>query len=179
MAGKTRARRPHNRQSSREYDATPSSGTSPLASYKEAPPPHPPGVSGLRVRPSNFVHWKKTYRRKIRLNYTFLTYFKPGNTHYSTMIWSQKQRNKTTKYSHLLVTRTLFNSNLPLTRSNFHSLQNIFRTIYTILPSITQTPDISNFFLFPLKVWIIGSRLYMYQCCTINVIWVYPTPSSL
>ena len=53
MAGKTRARRPLNRQSSRKYDATPSSGTSPLASYKEAPPPpHPPGVSGLQVRPA-------------------------------------------------------------------------------------------------------------------------------
>ena len=33
--------RPHYSQSSRE-DATPSSGTSPLASYKEVPPPRPP-----------------------------------------------------------------------------------------------------------------------------------------
>ena len=52
----------------------------------------------------------------------------------------------------------LYNSNLPLTRSNFHFLQNIF---YTTLPTITRTPDNSNFFLFPLKVRIIGSRLYM------------------
>ena len=34
--------RPHDSQSSRE-NATPSSGTSPVASYKEVPPP-PPGV---------------------------------------------------------------------------------------------------------------------------------------
>ena len=33
--------RPHYSQSSRE-NATPSSGTSPLASYKEVPPPSPP-----------------------------------------------------------------------------------------------------------------------------------------
>ena len=32
--------RPHNSQSSRE-NATPSGSTSPLASYKEVPPPHP------------------------------------------------------------------------------------------------------------------------------------------
>ena len=32
--------RPHNRQSSRE-NATPSSGTSPLAFYKKVPPPRP------------------------------------------------------------------------------------------------------------------------------------------
>ena len=169
MACKARARRPHNRQSSREYDATPSGGTSSLASYADAPPPPPPGVSGLRVRPSNFIHWKKTYRRKVRLNYTFLTYFNRGNTHYSTMTWSQKQRNKTTKYSHLPVTRTLFNSNLPLTRSNFIPFRTFsIQFIQLILPSITRTPDILN-----------SSRLYMYQCCTINVIWVYPTPSSL
>ena len=45
------------------------------------------------------------------------------------------------QYSRLPVTPTLYNSNLPLFRSNFHSLQNIF---YTILPSITRT-----FFYFP------------------------------
>ena len=51
-------------------------------------------------------------------------------------------------YSRLPVTRTLYSSNL---------LQIVF---YIILPSITRTPDNSNFFLFPLKVRIIGSRLY-------------------
>ena len=35
--------RPHYSQPSRE-DATPSSGTSPLASYKEIPPSPPPGL---------------------------------------------------------------------------------------------------------------------------------------
>ena len=35
--------RPHYSQSSREK-ATASSGTSPLASYKEVSPPHPPGM---------------------------------------------------------------------------------------------------------------------------------------
>ena len=39
----------------------------------------------------------------------------------------------------------------------FISRQIIF---YIILPSTTRTPDNSNFFLFPLKVRIIGSRLY-------------------
>ena len=34
---------PHYSQYSRE-NATPSSGTSPLASYREVPPPPPPGV---------------------------------------------------------------------------------------------------------------------------------------
>ena len=42
-------------------------------------------------------------------------------------------------------------------RSNFISLQIIF---HIILPSITGTPDDSNFFLFPLKVQITGSQLY-------------------
>ena len=40
--------RPHYSQSSRE-NATPSSGTSPLASYKEVPPP-PPGIDGLKTK---------------------------------------------------------------------------------------------------------------------------------
>ena len=84
MAGETRARRPHNRQSSREYDATPSSGTSPLASYKEAPPP--PGGEWSSSASVKLYSLKETYRRNVRLNYTFLTYFKRGNTHYSTMI---------------------------------------------------------------------------------------------
>ena len=62
------------------------------------------------------------------------------------------------KYSRLPITQTPYNSNLSLTRSNFNfiSLKIVF---YIILPSITRTPDNSNFFLFPLKVRIIGSRL--------------------
>ena len=47
------------------------------------------------------------------------------------------------------------NSNLPLTRSNLHF------AFYIILSSITRTPGSSNCFLFPLKVRIIGSRLYL------------------
>ena len=39
-------RRPHDSQSSRE-NVTPSSGTSPVASYKEVPPP--PGVTAISV----------------------------------------------------------------------------------------------------------------------------------
>ena len=58
---------------------------------------------------------------------------------------------------------TLYNSNLPLTEAIFISLQSIF---YIILPSITRTPDNSNF-LFPLKVRIIGSRLYLINLCPI------------
>ena len=54
---------------------------------------------------------------------------------------------------------SLGNSNLPLTRPNFISLQAIF---YIILPLIIQTSDNSNLFLFPLKVQVIGSRLYYY-----------------
>ena len=57
----------------------------------------------------------------------------------------------------------LYNSILPLTEAIFISLQSIF---YTILPSITRTPDNSNF-LFPLKVRIIGSRLYLINLCPI------------
>ena len=38
--------RPHNSQSSRE-NATPSSGTSPLATYKEVPPPPGPKIEAL------------------------------------------------------------------------------------------------------------------------------------
>ena len=41
--------RPHDSQSSRE-NATPSSGTSPLASYKEVPPPPPPRAFTLPFR---------------------------------------------------------------------------------------------------------------------------------
>ena len=57
----------------------------------------------------------------------------------------------------------LYNSILPLTEAIFISLQSIF---YIILPSITRTPDNSNF-LFPLKVRIIGSRLYLINLCPI------------
>ena len=57
----------------------------------------------------------------------------------------------------------LYNSNLPLTEAIFISLQSIF---YIILPSITRTPDNSKF-LFPLKVRIIGSRLYLINLCPI------------
>ena len=55
----------------------------------------------------------------------------------------------------------LYNSILPLTETIFISLQRVF---YIILPSITRTPDNSNF-LFPLKVRIIGSRLYLINSC--------------
>ena len=48
-------------------------------------------------------------------------------------------------------------------RSNFISLQIIF---HIILPSITGTPANSNFFLFPLKVRIIGSRLFVWKSST-------------
>ena len=44
------------------------------------------------------------------------------------------------------------NSNLPLTRSNFHYPSDRFLYNFTL--------DNSNFFLFPLKVRIIGSRMY-------------------
>ena len=40
--------RPHNRQSSRE-NATPSSGTSPLAFYKKVPPPPRPKNRGIAL----------------------------------------------------------------------------------------------------------------------------------
>ena len=40
---------------------------------------------------------------------------------------------------------------------SFVSLEVIF---YIILPSITRTPDISKLYQFPLKVRVIGSRLY-------------------
>ena len=55
----------------------------------------------------------------------------------------------------------IYNSILPLTETIFISLQRVF---YIILPSITRTPDNSNF-LFPLKVRIIGSRLYLINLC--------------
>ena len=57
----------------------------------------------------------------------------------------------------------LYNSSLPLTEAIFISLQSIF---YIILPSITRTPDNSNF-LFPSKVRIIGSGLYLINLCPI------------
>ena len=56
-------------------------------------------------------------------------------------------------YSKLLVTQTLHNSKLPLTWSNFHFPADHF-------PYNNFTLDNSNFFLFPLKVWIIVSWLY-------------------
>ena len=56
-------------------------------------------------------------------------------------------------YSRLPVTRTLYIPNLPLTQSNFHFPSNSF--LYNF------TPDNSNFFLFLLKVRIIGRRLYL------------------
>ena len=42
--------------------------------------------------------------------------------------------------------------------------------LYIILPSITQTPGNSNYFLFPLKVRIIGSRLYYLKASTTLVL---------
>ena len=56
------------------------------------------------------------------------------------------------KYIGLPIIRTLYNSNLPLTRSNFNFPSE--RLLYNF------TLDNSNFFLFPLKVRIIGSLLY-------------------
>ena len=56
------------------------------------------------------------------------------------------------KYSRLRLPRTLCNSNLPLTRSNFHFPSDHFLYNFTL--------DNSNFFLFPLKVRIVGRRLY-------------------
>ena len=55
-------------------------------------------------------------------------------------------------YSRLPATRTLYNSNLPLTQSNFHFPSDHFLYNFTL--------DNSNIFLFSLKVQIIGSRLY-------------------
>ena len=60
-------------------------------------------------------------------------------------------------YSRIPVTQTLYNSNLPLTQSNLHFPSDRF----LFKPSITQTPGNLNYFLFPLKVQIIGSRLYI------------------
>ena len=52
--------RPHNSQSSRE-NATPSSGTSPLASYKEVPPPppntHPGRALVNHISPTHFQNF--------------------------------------------------------------------------------------------------------------------------
>ena len=76
----------------------------------------------------------------------------------NTTKYSQLQCIFLGNYNRIPVTRTLYNSNLPLTQSNYISLQIVF---YIILPSITRTPDNSNFFLFPLKVRIIGSQLYI------------------
>jgi len=52
----------------------------------------------------------------------------------------------------LEVQSTSGNSNLPLTRSNFHYPSDRFLYNFTL--------DNLNFFLFPLKVRIIGSRMY-------------------
>ena len=55
-------------------------------------------------------------------------------------------------HSALEVQSTSGNSNLPPTRSNFHYPSNRFLYNFTL--------DYSDFFLFPLKVRIIGSRMY-------------------
>ena len=66
-------------------------------------------------------------------------------------------------YSQLPVTRTLYNSNLPLTRINFHFPSDRFLYNFTL--------DNSNCFLFPLKVRVIGIRLYfhMYACLFVRI----------
>ena len=66
-------------------------------------------------------------------------------------------------YSRLPVTRTLYNSNLPLTRINFHFPSDRFLYDFTL--------DNSNCFLFPLKVRVIGIRLYfhMYACLFVRI----------
>ena len=58
------------------------------------------------------------------------------------------------RYSRIPVTRTLYNSNLPLTRNNLHFPSDRFLHNFIL--------DNSYFFLFPLKVRIIRSRLYFY-----------------
>ena len=65
-------------------------------------------------------------------------------------------------YSRLPVTRTLYNSNLPLTRSNFHFPLDHFLYNFTL--------NNSNFSLFPLKVRIIGSRLQLICCYNLRII---------
>ena len=59
-------------------------------------------------------------------------------------------------YSWLPITRILTKLNLALTQSNFHFPSGKF--LYN-LPSINQTSDDSNLFLFPLKAWVIRSWL--------------------
>ena len=56
-------------------------------------------------------------------------------------------------FSRLPITRTLANSNLALTRTNFPFLSGHFLYNFTL--------DNSNLFQFPLKVRVIGSRLYL------------------
>ena len=63
-------------------------------------------------------------------------------------------------YSRLPVTRTLYIPNLPLTQSNFHFPSNSFLYNFTLDNSNSQGNN-SNFFLFLLKVRIIGRRLYL------------------
>ena len=61
------------------------------------------------------------------------------------------------EYSRLLVTRTLFNSNFPLTRSNFHFPSDHF--LYN------STLDNSNCFLFPWRFELSGVDCSLLQKC--------------
>ena len=68
----------------------------------------------------------------------------------STRNWCINLEPAPVNYSWLPITRTLTNSILPLTRTNFHIPSGHFRYNFTF--------DNSNLFLFPLKVRVIGSR---------------------
>ena len=58
---------PHSSQSSRE-NATPSSGTSPLASYKEVPPPRENDPSNVKTGLKHIICFGLIYMQKMRCN---------------------------------------------------------------------------------------------------------------
>ena len=101
---------------------------------------------------------------KRSLKYTYCTrpFFLPSflicnDAGWQTTQWDIDKKRYKAFECRLPVTRTLYNLNLPLTRSTFHFPSDNFLYNFTI--DLTRTPDNSNLFLFPLKVRIIESRL--------------------
>ena len=79
--------------------------------------------------------------------------------HYFQLTIGTGESNQKNIYSRLPITRTLANSNLALTRTSFPFLSGHFLYNVTLDNSNPRYLN-SNLFQFPLKVRVIGSRLY-------------------
>ena len=101
----------------------------------------------------SYLHWNKCQHSQNNFRQTLQNYLKFLCIHTALYYHANKKNNWHKKsYSWILITWILTNSKFLVTWSNFHFLSGHF--LYDV------SLDNSNLFLLPLKVWVLGSRLY-------------------